>query len=163
MYISSLRSYIEAVGGRLKIVAEFPEGEVSITNFSDVGADDDSRREWLIAPRNGLLTSEFASAMDVTVSEIRAAIRCGELPGVRLRVHGKVYAYAATVDDVAAYYELTDTVVKRLRSFTTSDVGARFAGVGTSLIDQAGRMEILTEFESRQEFEDANADESSSG
>ena len=37
VYISSLRSYIEAVGGRLKIVAEFPEGEVAITNFSDVG------------------------------------------------------------------------------------------------------------------------------
>ncbi len=37
VYVSSLRSYIEAVGGRLKIVAEFPEGEVAITNFSDVG------------------------------------------------------------------------------------------------------------------------------
>lgn len=37
LYISSLRSYIEAVGGKLKIVAEFPEGEVAITNFSDVG------------------------------------------------------------------------------------------------------------------------------
>ena len=37
VYISSLRSYIEAVGGRLKIVAEFPEGEVAITNFSNVG------------------------------------------------------------------------------------------------------------------------------
>ena len=37
VYVSSLRSYIEAVGGRLKIVAEFPEGEVSITNFSQVG------------------------------------------------------------------------------------------------------------------------------
>ena len=37
VYVSSLRSYIEAVGGKLKIVAEFPEGEVFITNFSDVG------------------------------------------------------------------------------------------------------------------------------
>ena len=37
VYVSNLRSYIEAVGGRLKIVAEFPEGEVVITNFSDVG------------------------------------------------------------------------------------------------------------------------------
>ena len=37
VYISSLRSYIEAVGGKLKIVAEFPEGEVAITNFSGVG------------------------------------------------------------------------------------------------------------------------------
>ena len=37
VYVSSLRSYIEAVGERLKIVAEFPEGEVTITNFSDLG------------------------------------------------------------------------------------------------------------------------------
>lgn len=37
VYVSSLRSYIEAVGGRLRIVAEFPEGEVVITNFSQVG------------------------------------------------------------------------------------------------------------------------------
>ena len=36
IYVSSLRSYIEAVGGNLKIVAEFPEGEVAITNFSDL-------------------------------------------------------------------------------------------------------------------------------
>ena len=36
-YVSSLRSYIEAVGGKLKIVAEVPEGDVAITNFSDVG------------------------------------------------------------------------------------------------------------------------------
>lgn len=37
VYVSSLRSYIEAVGGKLRIVAEFPEGEVAITNFSDLG------------------------------------------------------------------------------------------------------------------------------
>lgn len=36
LYLSSLRSYIEAVGGKLKIVAEFPEGDVAITGFSDV-------------------------------------------------------------------------------------------------------------------------------
>ena len=35
VYISSLRSYIEAAGGKLKIVAEFPEGEIAITNFSE--------------------------------------------------------------------------------------------------------------------------------
>ena len=35
--VPSLRSHIDAVGGKLKIVAEFPEGEVSVTNFSDVG------------------------------------------------------------------------------------------------------------------------------
>ena len=38
-YISSLRSYIEAVGGHLKIVAEFPECQVAITNFAQAGED----------------------------------------------------------------------------------------------------------------------------
>ena len=37
VYVSSLRSYIDAVGGRLKMVAEFPEGDVFITNFYDAG------------------------------------------------------------------------------------------------------------------------------
>ena len=36
VYVSSLRSYVEAVGGQLKIVAEFPEGEITITNFSQI-------------------------------------------------------------------------------------------------------------------------------
>lgn len=43
MYVSSLRSYIEAVGGRLKIVAEFPEGEVAVTNFSQLGEVEDAQ------------------------------------------------------------------------------------------------------------------------
>lgn len=42
MYVSNLRSYIEAMGGRLKIVAAFPEGDVAITNFSEVGETDDA-------------------------------------------------------------------------------------------------------------------------
>ncbi|WP_419840298.1 XRE family transcriptional regulator [Candidatus Poriferisodalis sp.] len=40
IYVSSLRSYIEAVGGRLRIVAEFPDGDVSITSFSEQGEGD---------------------------------------------------------------------------------------------------------------------------
>ena len=36
MYVSNLRAYIEAMGGRLNIVAEFPQGDITITNFSDV-------------------------------------------------------------------------------------------------------------------------------
>lgn len=122
-------------------------------------SDDDSRREWLIAPRAGLLTSEFASVMDVTASAIRAAIRRGKLPGVRLRLHGRVYAYAATVDDVAGYYELPESVVDYLQGCTGRDVSGRFASAGTALVDQRGRLEILTEFESRAEFNDANAEE----
>jgi DNA-binding transcriptional regulator YiaG len=33
-YISTLRSYIEAMGGQLDIVARFPEGDVRIMQFS---------------------------------------------------------------------------------------------------------------------------------
>ena len=39
MYVSNLRSYIEAMGGRLSIVAEFPQGSVVITNFSNAGEE----------------------------------------------------------------------------------------------------------------------------
>ena len=35
MYISTLRNYIEAMGGELDIVARFPEGEVHIKQFED--------------------------------------------------------------------------------------------------------------------------------
>ena len=45
VYVSSLRSYIEAAGGKLKIVAEFPEGEVAITNFSEAGDAEAVSRE----------------------------------------------------------------------------------------------------------------------
>ena len=45
VYISSLRSYIEAVGGKLKIVADFPEGEVTITNFADAGENEGAQKQ----------------------------------------------------------------------------------------------------------------------
>lgn len=35
MYISTLRNYILAMGGRLEITAHFPDGAVSIENFAD--------------------------------------------------------------------------------------------------------------------------------
>ncbi|EDN67573.1 conserved hypothetical protein [Beggiatoa sp. PS] len=39
IYISTLRSYIEAMGGQLDIIARFPAGEVKINHFSklDIG------------------------------------------------------------------------------------------------------------------------------
>lgn len=33
MYISTLRKHIQAMGGELKIVAQFPDGDVRIENF----------------------------------------------------------------------------------------------------------------------------------
>lgn len=37
MYISTLRSHIEAMGGELEVIARFPDGTVRITNFSELG------------------------------------------------------------------------------------------------------------------------------
>lgn len=36
MYISTLRSHIEAMGGKLEVVARFPDGAVRISNFSEL-------------------------------------------------------------------------------------------------------------------------------
>ena len=40
MYVSNLRACIEAMGGRLNIVAEFPQGSIIITSFSDAGTEE---------------------------------------------------------------------------------------------------------------------------
>ncbi len=40
MYIQTLRSYIEAMGGELDITARFPEGSVRINQFEDVQEPD---------------------------------------------------------------------------------------------------------------------------
>jgi hypothetical protein len=40
MYVSTLRRFIEAMGGELEIIARFPDGDIRITNFSsDPGHD----------------------------------------------------------------------------------------------------------------------------
>lgn len=36
MYISTLRSHIEAMGGELEVTARFPDGVVKINNFADL-------------------------------------------------------------------------------------------------------------------------------
>jgi DNA-binding XRE family transcriptional regulator len=36
MYLSTLRSHIEAMGGRLEVIAQFPDGSVKISNFSEL-------------------------------------------------------------------------------------------------------------------------------
>lgn len=37
MYLSTLRSHIEAMGGELEVIARFPDGSVKISNFADLG------------------------------------------------------------------------------------------------------------------------------
>jgi transcriptional regulator with XRE-family HTH domain len=39
MYVSTLRSFIQAMGGQLQIKAVFPDGEVQIEQFQDMDAN----------------------------------------------------------------------------------------------------------------------------
>ena len=41
LYLSTLRRYVEAMGGDLEIVAHFPEGQVRITQFQALDPDVD--------------------------------------------------------------------------------------------------------------------------
>jgi transcriptional regulator with XRE-family HTH domain len=45
MYISTLRSYIYAMGGDLQIRAVFPDGEVVINQFADIAPTEETRAE----------------------------------------------------------------------------------------------------------------------
>ena len=45
MYVSTLRSYIEAMGGELDIRARFSDGEVKISQFGEI----DTQREFAAA------------------------------------------------------------------------------------------------------------------
>lgn len=37
MYLSTLRSYIQAMGGELEVIARFPDGAVKISSFAELG------------------------------------------------------------------------------------------------------------------------------
>lgn len=39
MYVGNLRRFINAMGGELEITAHFADGDVVITNFSDIGEE----------------------------------------------------------------------------------------------------------------------------
>jgi DNA-binding transcriptional regulator YiaG len=40
MYVSTLRNVVRAMGGELEIIAHFPEGDVRINQFRDLGQDE---------------------------------------------------------------------------------------------------------------------------
>src|ERR1700741_1728703 len=40
MYVSTLRAYVRALGGELEILARFPEGDVRINQFEEIGRDE---------------------------------------------------------------------------------------------------------------------------
>jgi hypothetical protein len=42
MYVSTLRRFIEAMGGKLEIIAQFPDGAVRITQFRELDTAKDA-------------------------------------------------------------------------------------------------------------------------
>ncbi len=44
MYISTLRTHIEPMGGEMEIVARFPDGILKIANFNGIGPTDPASR-----------------------------------------------------------------------------------------------------------------------
>ncbi|UDQ87619.1 helix-turn-helix domain-containing protein [Xanthobacter autotrophicus] len=44
MYVSNLRRYVEALGGRLEITARFPDASVTIKNFGELSAGEKAGR-----------------------------------------------------------------------------------------------------------------------
>ena len=36
MYVSTLRRFVTAMGGELHIIAQFPQGDVVVTQFEDI-------------------------------------------------------------------------------------------------------------------------------
>lgn len=45
MYVSNLRRYVEALGGKLEITARFPDAAVTIANFGDLAEAKGSARK----------------------------------------------------------------------------------------------------------------------
>lgn len=43
VYVSTLRRYVQSLGGELDIIARFPEGDVRINQFESIGEDESER------------------------------------------------------------------------------------------------------------------------
>lgn len=62
MYVSTLRRFVEAMGGQLEIRARFPEGDVRITQFADTR---EVGRFWTVGASGRYLLIETARLIDV--------------------------------------------------------------------------------------------------
>ena len=118
--------------------------------------DDVTHREWMVAPREGLLTNEIAPVIGQDAGSIRTAIREDKLPGVVLKANGLIYAYAARVEDLERFYGLSTATVAYLRKRTFMDAPERVMQLGIpSIYGVSGlscRIKIPYEFDSHQEF-----------
>lgn len=119
-------------------------------------SDNDDLLNWMYAPRNGLTTREIGAVIRVRPRDIRDSIRRGDLAGVRLQADGRVFAYAATVDDAAAFYELSEEAANCLRTALDDDATDTYLTIGQLTTHTGDEPRIETEFESAEEFRSEN-------
>jgi hypothetical protein len=100
LYLSTLKKYIEAIGGRLQIMAEFPDATIPIDAFATLG-DDLVQRTW---------------------SRLQLAVQHGPLPALGERQAALPLAAASEVGEQPYYVyervsdgELLATISRRLR------------------------------------------------
>ena len=108
-----------------------------------------------------MLTSEIAPLIGRIPSAIQEDIRSGRLPGVALKSQGITFAYAATVDDIIAVYELPAEAGETLRNLTQADAQHKVMYLEVPFLHTMGdRIEfaIPTEFEDSQEFKLINGE-----
>jgi hypothetical protein len=53
MYLSTLRDYVEAVGGRLEIIARFHDQTVRINHFEALDSESRVRDQWSVRRATG--------------------------------------------------------------------------------------------------------------
>jgi transcriptional regulator with XRE-family HTH domain len=93
LYISTLRRYVEAMGGALEIVARFPEGDFRITQFHEVGSE---RLDFSV---HGAGESVLVNTIELPVFE-SADFEWAQ--GEFVRTHEKVQVECVPTRDVAA-------------------------------------------------------------
>jgi transcriptional regulator with XRE-family HTH domain len=86
LYLSTLRSYVEALGGRLEIYGAFPDARLPIASFGDLAAS---------GPESG---------PETLLPLVELPVKHGPLPLPAMRQDGASALAAASVAEVDAYY-----------------------------------------------------------
>ncbi|WP_423064037.1 XRE family transcriptional regulator [Candidiatus Paracoxiella cheracis] len=109
MYISTLRRYIEAMGGTLDIIARFPEGDVHVSQFEAIGDDHvnkDKVKAWLVSCLEDDLKAEHSPFND---NGVKAS--WGEHQVDDKKIYGALLkSYTGNVSIIMEHIKLEDSI-----------------------------------------------------
>lgn len=101
LYLSTLRRYVEAVGGQLEITASFPEGSVRISQFNQIEPQEEALHEGgrsVVAEESIVLTSYTFGGSAITPQEMLVPRHYSGPATTVMRVEKDRNAYAWYVD-----------------------------------------------------------------